>query len=84
MKMLDRALIDVGQNRVSAAKGQQGRLGENQPICVSAAFQPYSAHGQPMTAAHKAKPTTMTLHKPGQENKAWDGVGVSSSINAGP
>ncbi|MNT21865.1 hypothetical protein D3C72_1572200 [compost metagenome] len=63
---------------------RKAALVKNQAICVYAPCQPYKTVNIPIGTAHIKPPAaTMTANR-GQRNLACSGVGVSSSISAGP
>ena len=57
---------------------------KNQPICVSVWPQPTVATSAPMGTSQSTAAATNTLARRDQRKRACSGVGVSSSISAGP
>ena len=56
---------------------------KNQPIWTNVDCGPYKKAKLAMATIHKATHAASTSQKRRQENLAWDGVGVLSSMSAG-
>ena len=83
--LVDRALVDVGQHRVGAAEGQQRGLGEEPGHLRERAVRALRQRRAPPSEAPRAPgPATRTVARCAREKRACCGVGVSSSIRAGP
>ena len=82
--LLDRALVDVRQHRVGAAERQQRRLGE-EPRHLRQRRLPAAARPAP-PAAPPTAPRHDRTDAPSRapRKRACAGVGVSSSMSAGP